>query len=69
MTLRVRKSEENLFTGPLTYHLFDTVTQRVIVDGLCDFSEAVQIAHDINAISAISHRRVISIDRTAGKSR
>jgi hypothetical protein len=49
MTLQVRKSERNLIVG-LSFCLFDTATQKIIIEGLGDYNEAVQIARDLNAI-------------------
>jgi hypothetical protein len=66
MPLQVRKSEENPFIGPLSFELFDSTTQKMIVQGMCDYDEALQIAHDLNAMN---RPKVVSIQRTPEKSR
>jgi hypothetical protein len=50
MSLEVRKSVENPFVGPLSFELFDSITQTIIVQGLGDYNEAVAIARDLNAL-------------------
>ena len=65
MTLEVRKSKESPFTGPLTtYHLLDSESQKIVVEGLYDYDEAVAIARDLNALN---RPKVVPINRTLEK--